>query len=63
MKEELTIITGKNKGPKSIILAGVHGNETPGIQAFKNLLPKLVIDNGDVTFIYANPNAIEKNVR
>jgi predicted deacylase len=51
-------------GPKIVILAGVHGNELPGIIALKEFIassPKLL--KGKVTCIFANPHAIEKNIR
>jgi succinylglutamate desuccinylase len=63
MYEKFTHIKGKELGPTSIILAGVHGNETCGIQAFQEILPSLKIDKGDVWFGYGNPKAIEKNLR
>ncbi len=56
-------ITGKNLGPVSVILAGVHGDELGGIKAFEEILPNLKIDNGKVYFIYGNPEAIKKSVR
>jgi succinylglutamate desuccinylase len=58
MFEEVIKINGKNGGPTSIILAGVHGNEQCGIEAFKKILPELKIDKGSVFFIYGNPRAI-----
>lgn len=39
-------------------MAGVHGNETCGLRAFENILPKLSIQRGSVTFLYGNPRAI-----
>jgi succinylglutamate desuccinylase len=63
MFEKITQITGKNVGPTSIILAGVHGNERCGIDAFKKIIPTLKIEAGDVFFIYGNPKAIEVNQR
>lgn len=56
-------ITGKKSGPTSIILAGVHGDEKCGIEAFKNILPSLKIERGTVLFGFGNPRAIEKNKR
>ncbi len=57
------ILKGTESGKDLVILAGVHGNETCGIQAFEEVLPKLRIERGTVTFILGNPRAIEKGVR
>src|SRR3989339_235940 len=54
---------GKQKGPISIILVGVHGNEQNGVRALENILPTLQIEKGCVFFAYGNPKAIEKNKR
>lgn len=32
-------LRGQEPGPRSIILAGVHGNERAGIEAFQKVLP------------------------
>jgi succinylglutamate desuccinylase len=50
-------------GPKSIIFAGVHGDEICGVKAFQKVLSDLVINKGSAVFVIANPEAIEKNVR
>lgn len=63
MLEKVIEIIGKEKGPTSIILAGVHGNEKPGIEAFKKVLPNITIEKGTVFFIYGNPRAIKANQR
>lgn len=63
MDNEVVKIVGKYPGPKSVIMAGVHGNEKCGVEAFKKLLPTLEIENGEVTFVYGNPGAIERDVR
>jgi len=63
MYEKITILNGKNKGPTSIIIGGVHGNETCGVNAIKKILPKLKIDAGKLIIVYGNPKAIIKNVR
>lgn len=57
------LIKGTNKGPKSIIIAGMHGDEPCGVHAFLKILPKLQIDNGEVTFLIGNPKALGKNIR
>ncbi len=54
---------GKQPGPSSIIIAGVHGNEKCGIEALEQILPDLRIESGEVTFSYGNPRAIELNKR
>lgn len=63
MYENIVTITGQFPGPTSIILAGVHGNETCGPQAFDLLLPTLKLDSGTVIFAYGNPKAIESSQR
>jgi len=63
MDNEIIKIVGKNPGPKSVILVGVHGNEKCGVFALEKLIPTLEIDNGEITFVYGNPKAIESNVR
>ncbi len=63
MLEEVIQFKGKQYGPTSIILAGVHGDETSGVEAFKKMLPTLVIDRGRVLFGYGNPAAIAANTR
>ncbi len=61
--EKPVIISGSKPGPKSVILAGVHGNETCGIDAVKKLLPYLKIDQGELTIAFGNPKAITQKVR
>ena len=63
MFEEIIEINGKEKGPTSIILAGVHGNEKCGVEAFQKIIPNLEIEKGTVLFGYGNPRAIETNQR
>ena len=63
MLEEITQITGKEKGPTSIILAGIHGDEKCGVDALKRTLLNLKIERGRVLFGYGNPRAIEANKR
>ncbi len=64
---ELQQFTGRDTaaGPASVLFAGVHGNETPGIEAGKLLIPFMGahLENGTVTFAWGNPEAIAKNVR
>jgi len=54
---------GKKKGPTSIILVGVHGNEVCGIKALEKLLPSFQIERGRVLIGYGNPRAIKKGIR
>ena len=61
--ENIIIKTGKNPGNISTIMAGTHGNEICGIQAFENIIPNLEIEHGTVFFILGNPKAIAENVR
>jgi predicted deacylase len=60
---ELFEFNGKEDGPTSIILVGVHGNETCGVEALKKILPSLQIERGRVFIGYGNPHAIQQNVR
>lgn len=55
--------SGKYPGKKIVVLAGVHGNEVCGLKAFDELIPKLNIEKGKVTFIYANLEAQRQNKR
>ncbi|MDQ5971471.1 MAG: hypothetical protein QG566_417 [Patescibacteria group bacterium] len=62
MKNKI-ILTGKNPGPTSIVMAGNHGNEICGIVALQQLLPYLTIEAGTVIFILGNIQAIKENKR
>lgn len=63
MEKDVFILNSNTAGPKVTVFAGVHGNEICGIKALDNIISKINIDTGSVTFVYANPQAIEKNVR
>jgi succinylglutamate desuccinylase len=63
MLEEIVEIKGKQKGPTSIIIAGIHGNEDCGPKAFQKILPKLKIEKGRIFFIYGNPLALRNKKR
>lgn len=63
MYEDITELRGKEKGPTSIILAGVHGDERCGVEILKKTLLNLEIASGRVLFGYGNPKAIEVNRR
>ena len=54
---------GDSPGMNVVVLAGVHGNEICGTRAFDELIPKLDIKRGKVTFIYSNLEAQKQNVR
>ena len=54
---------GRKQGKKVVILAGVHGDESFGVKMLEKLIPKLDIDVGKVTFIFANMKAINENKR
>lgn len=56
--EEILKIDGPRKGPIVSILAGVHGDEQPGIIAMKKIAPQLRLKKGTVYMIYGNPKAI-----
>src|SRR3989344_3574099 len=63
MQENFVKLFGTKKGPVSVILAGVHGNEKCGVLALRELLPKLSIEKGTVLIGFGNPRAIARNVR
>lgn len=57
--------TSPNKGKKVCILAGIHGNELPGILAIEDILKENEFTPlcGEVCFIIVNKEAINKNLR
>jgi succinylglutamate desuccinylase len=61
--EEIYQIDGPRQGPVVTILAGVHGNEVPGILAVEKLIPKLRIKQGRLYILYGNPRAILSSTR
>ncbi len=65
IKNNIRIIEkcGNKPGKTTVIIAGIHGNETPGIKAFDRIIPELKIEFGKVIFIYANLEAIKQNKR
>ena len=65
MKSNIKVIEkqGTKEGKNLVILVGVHGNEVCGVKATDILLPRLKINSGKVTFIYANLEAIKQNKR
>jgi succinylglutamate desuccinylase len=54
---------GKLPGKNVVVLAGIHGNESFGVEMLKELIPKLKIVSGKVIFIFANLEAIKQNKR
>ncbi|MEK7132207.1 MAG: succinylglutamate desuccinylase/aspartoacylase family protein [Patescibacteria group bacterium] len=63
MFEEIFELNGNQNGNTSIILAGVHGNEKPGIEALQKVLTNLEIKRGRVLIGYGNPTAMKTNQR
>ena len=61
--ERLIEVGNSIEGPQSVIMAGVHGHERAGIEAFELILPTLKIERGRVLFVYGNPRAIGENKR
>lgn len=56
------IIDSKLPGPVAVILGGIHGNETCGVEALA-VLKGVVLKKGKLILIYGNPKAIAQNVR
>jgi succinylglutamate desuccinylase len=63
ISSKIVEITGSKPGPTLAVLAGVHGNEQAGVFALQQLIPKLSITRGKLYLAYANPLAIEADVR
>ena len=67
LERVLCDIKGVNTSPTIIVLAGIHGNETAGVHAVKNLLSKVesqaIAFNGNLHVLSGNLNALEKNCR
>jgi predicted deacylase len=56
-------LQGTLPGRRVAIFCGVHGNERAGVMTVDYLKENLVLTKGEVVLVYANPPAIEKNVR
>lgn len=56
-------LIGEKPGKTTVLLAGIHGNETNGVKAFDKIVPNIKIESGKVVFIYANLQAIIQNKR
>lgn len=63
IKNDMVKKTGERPGKKLAVFAGVHGNEKAGVFALERLIKNLEIEAGEVYFVYANPRAIEQDVR
>ena len=61
--DDFKIVKGGNNGKNVLILGGVHGDELPGIWAIENVLPKINIKNGLITYGIANPKAVKIHKR
>lgn len=63
LPKEVTLINSGIPGPAVAVFAGVHGNERAGVYALQELLPTLQVTRGRLYVVFANPLAIEQNVR
>jgi succinylglutamate desuccinylase len=63
ISSEIVEIASNQPGPTLAIFAGLHGNETAGILALQELIPKLKVTRGKLLLAFANPPAIAANVR
>jgi predicted deacylase len=63
LPENICTISSGRPGKKVCILGGVHGNETAGIVAVKELSRELKIDAGEVLLVTCNDRAILKKKR
>lgn len=61
--DAIITLKGLRPGASSMILVGVHGNETCGVDALNILMPKLKIQAGTVYIAYGNPKALSLNKR
>src|SRR3989344_2035889 len=60
---EVIVKESENPGMNVVVLAGVHGNESFGVEMLKKTIPKIKVLNGKVTFIFANLEALKQNKR
>ncbi len=56
-------LTSSVPGPTVVLLAGVHGDEPCGLQAFGRIIPQLKIIRGRVIFELGNVQAIKRGER
>ncbi len=59
----IQIFTSNKAGPNLVVMAGVHGDEPCGLEAFADILHTLLITKGMVTFVIGNPKAVAKHKR
>ena len=52
-----------NTGKTLAVFCGVHGNEKAGVFAVEKILKNIELTRGAVYFVFANPEAVKKNVR
>lgn len=58
------VVTSGRPGPSVAFMAGVHGNEPCGLEAFKFIFDQgLRLDKGSVTFLLGSRKAVELNKR
>ncbi len=61
--DSIIVKEGVENGPTVTVFGGVHGNERVGVLAIQKAIKELEIVKGKVIFVFANPSAIEKDVR
>jgi succinylglutamate desuccinylase len=62
--EDGILLSGNDPtGHTSVIIAGIHGNETCGVEAIEAILASLTIEKGIVHVIFGNPRALEQSTR
>lgn len=59
----IKIFDSKKPGPNIVIMAGVHGDELCGLNAFDAILPTFKPVRGQATFIIGSPQAVEVGKR
>lgn len=59
----IKIFDAKEPGPNLVVMAGVHGDERCGLDAFDDILPTFTLLRGRVTFIIGSPEAVRVNRR
>lgn len=62
MVHDSEVVRGAHPGNTSVIFVGVHGNETPGIEALRAFDATRIVA-GEVRFALGNPRAVAQNVR
>ena len=61
--DNVFVLSGPKAGPTVAIFGGVHGNETAGFEAIRELAGKIKLARGTLYLVIANPPAIKKGVR